>query len=293
MLLALACAAGVLLRLLAYVQRPSFWIDEAMLGLNIILRSPTELLRPLDFEQVAPIGFLMLTRTVVAVFGAGEQALRAVPLLGACAVVILFPFIFAKSIDKAALLPATMLIAFSPLLIRYGNELKPYSTDALVALGILGWTLARVSSRQPIPLARLALIGCVAILLSIPSIFVLIPAAMYATWVAVRARDRRALVGTVVIGSVWLAEVLALRRFIYEADAATTTYLTTFWEGAYLFARHDLGFAEKLNLTSRTCCSLFSVGSTCPQCRSRCSDWLHWRPGSFGSPTVSRATLPS
>lgn len=248
-LLLIAAGAGV--RLYAYWQRPSMWIDEAMLGVNILYRSPAELLAPLDFEQIAPILFLLAEKAVTEVFGSGEWALRALPMLSGVATVALFPLLLRTALEKRVLISALALLAFSPLLVRYGNEVKPYAVDVLLAVIILGWTLRIDSHRPAFRMLTLAALGMVSIALSIPSIFSLATVALYVAYQGVRARAWRSVTGITLVAGVWAAEFVVLDRYLYHADPATNAYLERFWRGGFLFARSDLGFAEKLNLTSQ------------------------------------------
>src|SRR4051794_13103628 len=73
---------GIGLRLVPLLAGRDLWIDEAMLALNLVNRTPAELLGPLDWNQGAPIGFLMLSKLAVSAFGSGELALRLVPFAG-------------------------------------------------------------------------------------------------------------------------------------------------------------------------------------------------------------------
>ena len=83
---------GITLRIVQYFHNRSLWLDEAMLGLNIINRSFAQLLMPLDYNQVcAPIGFLLTEKLFVELFGPSEYALRLFPFL--CGLISLFLFV--------------------------------------------------------------------------------------------------------------------------------------------------------------------------------------------------------
>ncbi len=78
---ALLMLLGALLRLRQYLTGRSLWADEAMLALNIVNRDFAGLLRPLDYDQGAPIGFLLVEKIFNSILGKNEFALRLFPLL--------------------------------------------------------------------------------------------------------------------------------------------------------------------------------------------------------------------
>ena len=71
-------AAGTLLRLVAYWTCPSLGEDEASLAINIAQRDHAALLGLLSFDQSAPVGFLLLQRSMTQLLGVNEYALRLV-----------------------------------------------------------------------------------------------------------------------------------------------------------------------------------------------------------------------
>ena len=78
---ALAIVLGAAPRVATWLAAPSFWLDEAMLALNVVSRPLRHLLQPLEYGQTGAPLFLMLSRLAAAAAGATELALRALPLV--------------------------------------------------------------------------------------------------------------------------------------------------------------------------------------------------------------------
>ena len=60
---------GAFLAIYQFIFNRSLWLDEASLALNIISKDFIGLTKPLDYDQVAPIGFLFIERISVLIFG--------------------------------------------------------------------------------------------------------------------------------------------------------------------------------------------------------------------------------
>lgn len=110
---------GVILRLMQYLCNRSLSFDESLLALNIIDRSFTGLLHPLDYDQGAPIGFLMLEKLAIQVLGNSEYTLRLFPLLSGVGSVWLFYGVASRCLTPKALPIALGLFAVSAPLIYY------------------------------------------------------------------------------------------------------------------------------------------------------------------------------
>lgn len=130
-------AAGAAVRIAQYLADRALWSDEAYLALNLLHRSPSELVQRLDFNQSAPILFLVLEKATITLLGPSEYALRFVPL--ACGLVSLGAFaLLAKRLLHPAAAPlAVLLFATADGLVYYSSELKPYSVDVLAAVVLL------------------------------------------------------------------------------------------------------------------------------------------------------------
>jgi hypothetical protein len=129
-----------LLRLTQFLSNRSLSLDEAKLALNIVNRSFAQLCKPLDYGQGAPIGFLMLERSALHLFGSGEYALRLFPFLAGMISLLLFYQLAKQSVPTGAVPIALGLFATSAPLIYYSSEVKQYSGDVPIAL--LLWSAA-------------------------------------------------------------------------------------------------------------------------------------------------------
>ncbi len=165
---------GLLLRLRRYLFARSLWLDEAALAVNILERDPLALTGPLEFGQVAPYGFMLLTKGIAAVLGPSELALRLVPFLAGVGSMILLAVLLRRLVSPLASLLGLAVLAVSPPQIKYAAELKPYATDVAVALVLLLLLLQRERRENGGTTRRTwLLIGVGAVWLSYPSVFVL------------------------------------------------------------------------------------------------------------------------
>ena len=129
---------GAALRLLQVLGNPSLWADEIRVALNVIERSVSELLTVgLDYGQVAPTGWLLLTKAAVLAFGEGELALRLVPFAASVLGLVLFWRLAEDLLEPAGAFLATAAFATNPLLISLASTVKQYSVDVLATVIIL------------------------------------------------------------------------------------------------------------------------------------------------------------
>jgi uncharacterized membrane protein len=165
---------GIFLRLFQYQLNRSLWLDESFLALNIVNRSFSELFRPLDYNQVAPVGFLLIERLNIQLFGNSEYVLRLFPLIAGISSIFLFYSIAKNAIGNEAAIIAVALFAISNTLVYYSSEVKQYSSDVLIALLLYVATAYTHSKQYTFPFMFLfGIAGAIAIWFSNPSIFIL------------------------------------------------------------------------------------------------------------------------
>ena len=138
---------GLILRLAAYLLDFPLWWDEAFVGVNLLRRGYFDLLRPLDYGQVCPLLFLWAELTAVRWLGFSEWSLRLFPLLSALGSMVLFRIMAGQVLRGRSLLLAVAVFAVAVHPIRHAADVKPYASDALVALALL--TLAIGWWREP------------------------------------------------------------------------------------------------------------------------------------------------
>jgi 4-amino-4-deoxy-L-arabinose transferase-like glycosyltransferase len=227
-------ALGVLLRLRQYLFARSLWLDETLLSLNVLERSFGGLLEPLEWNQQAPIGFLLAQKLAVLAFGSGEHALRLVPFLAGIASLLLLRLVARRVLPREAVPIALLLFAVCGPLVNYAAEAKQYSSDVAVALLLLAAALrfreAPATAGSTIGFAAL---GAVALWFSHPAALVLAGVGLTLGLSALRRRDLKRAARLVLIGTAWAAS-FALSYFLILRYSLAEQGLAAYWSHAFL-----------------------------------------------------------
>ncbi|MBN9389429.1 MAG: hypothetical protein J0I20_15480 [Chloroflexi bacterium] len=214
---------GVLFRVGQYLFNRSLWIDEASIALIIKERSFGQLFEPLNYNQAAPIGFLLLVKTATILFGYNELALRLTPLLCGVASLPLFYLVARRLVRPGAVPIALALFAVADSLIYYSSELKQYSGDATVAVLLYQATylpLAKTNSFTFLKLLGTGAAGAILLWFSHPSIFILAGIGMVLFLKNALARNWRKVALLLIPGIFWLVSFAIF--YVVSLQAATS-----------------------------------------------------------------------
>jgi hypothetical protein len=246
-IVAIIVALGIVARVALYVSSPTLYIDEAMLALNLLLLSPADMFRPLLFEQIAPVSFSLAQQGVLAVAGASDYALRLLPVLCAIVVTAATPRVAQQFVSRRGVVIVAGLIAFSPMLLGFSFQIKPYSSDAAVTIALIALTIAaarRLESRWA--WVALGVAGALAVTVSLPAVFILAGVGAYLAARTWKDRNPRIYLGLIALACVWLVPVWLLHTLVYTADPAINAYMDRFWQDAFVFSKADLSLPRQI-----------------------------------------------
>ena len=231
---ALLFLSGVVLRIRQYLTGRSLWADEAMLALNIVERDVAGMFKPLDYDQGAPLGFLLVEKLFNVIFGKHEFALRLFPLLVGLISLWLFYLLLKRLTSEAGLLVALALFALNPRLIYYSSEVKQYILDVAVTILLL-LIAAPVFNASPRKrdLVWLGLAGMVALWFSHPALFVLAGIGIAVVIMTLKRRDYSSRLFVAGMGILWLFTIVLLYSLILK-DLSQNAYMREYWQGAFL-----------------------------------------------------------
>ena len=131
---------GILIRCFAYFRNLSFWGDEAALGLNIMNKSYYELFKGLDYLQVAPPMFLVISKFLYQTFNPVYDCLRDLLLrwlsaaAGIAAIPLFYYYIKLFLKDKLSMITGMLIFVFNTTTILYCAQFKQYSFELLVSI---------------------------------------------------------------------------------------------------------------------------------------------------------------
>ena len=197
---------GVLLVFYQFFINRSLWRDEAKLALNIINKSPAELLKPLDYLQVGPILFLQIEKYFSRLVPNSEYGLRLFPLI-AYLVSLGFFYKIIRHLHKNyyTIVLALSLFVFNATLIYYSSEVKQYMADVLVLTAIY-YILIRKYKNENYKYFILGAVGSVGVFLSNVAPIVLLTAGLYLFYENFKAKKKQ--LPVMVISFVWIVTFL-------------------------------------------------------------------------------------
>lgn len=238
---------GIFVRLVQYLFNRSLWRDEAALALNIVNRSYLELLQPLDYNQSAPIGFLMVEKLAVQIFGNNEYALRLFPFLSAIASLFLFYELAKKCLQShRASIIALTLFATVHIWLQFATETKQYASD--VAIAVLLYFILIGIDRQKLQLQQIlkfGIIGAIAVWFSHPAVFVLAGIGTSYLLISLLQKKFSFSLKLLAIYSIWAISFgasyfisirnIASNQSLFRSWAGRGTFPTSFWDIGWLF----------------------------------------------------------
>jgi hypothetical protein len=240
---------GFILRARQYLANRSLWLDEAMLTNNILGRGFGGLFQQLDNNQGAPIGFLLLQKFLTLILGTSEYALRLLPLLAGLVSLTLMFLLMRKVAKPIAGLIALALFAVSPPLVYYASEVKQYSSDVAIALGL---TLLYLFASQGLLRRRsapprndgneeftnkdailLAFAGALAMWFSHPAVFVVAALGLALFIPALRARDKKQILLLLSVGGAWILSLVIL-YLVNLRQLSTHQFFLDYWAVGFM-----------------------------------------------------------
>ncbi|HET8659641.1 MAG TPA: hypothetical protein VFM55_11650 [Micromonosporaceae bacterium] len=222
---------GAGLRLWRWASGLPLWLDEQLVSGNLRDRGFAALAGRLDDQQSAPLGWLWAQRAVVEVFGTGERALRAVPVLFGIGTLLAAWLVGRRWLGPVGAVTVVGLCAVNGALLTYSTQVKQYSADTFCTLALLalaGWVAEAPQAARRIAVWWAAAVASswlsMGAVLVTPGLALVLLAAVW--W---RGRWTAALRG-VLPGLVWLAS-FAAHHLLSLRHATGNAYLQSFWAG--------------------------------------------------------------
>lgn len=165
---------GVAFRLFHFFYNRSLWMDEVYLSSSLIKYDLNELItKPLFYQQKAPIGFLILVKLFLKIFGNNELALRIVPLISGTAAMLLFVPVAKFFLQRMASVLAIGIFCLAPALVYHSVEIKQYSTELFGTIASLYLYTIFKNRTDYKGLLIWSLLGAIILWFSYSSIFIL------------------------------------------------------------------------------------------------------------------------
>ncbi len=230
----LIIGVGAVLRIAQFIYNRSLTEGEAALALNIVQRSYSQLLRPLDYAQAAPVGFLLLQKFMSTLFGLSELGLRFLPLIAGIGALFLFYKVAKKTISEQSLSIALILFAVGDHLIYFASEVKQYSGDVFIALLIIWLAILVFDKKFEIKYTMLfGFVSALCLWFSHPALFVFCASLIVIYIYALRRPQWSTLGGLLIATMLGLASFLA-NYFVTLSSLSQHEQLLTTWQSSFM-----------------------------------------------------------
>lgn len=252
--------AGAALAIIQFFYNRSLWLDESVLALNIIHKSHFELLKPLNYTQVAPILFLQIEKIFSELIPNSEFGLRLFPLISYLLSLSLFYKIIKKIHQNYyTIIFSLSLFVFNATLFYYSSEVKQYMSDVLVLTSVYYFILKDYKNPK-YKYYYLGIIGAIIIFLSNVAPIILFTAGIYLLYEYLRY-EKKYFLNLTVISVVWASSFL-LYYFLFIHSHPSRNIMLAIWSSAFMPANPlDIKFYyflfEKANMIVH---SLFQFG---------------------------------
>ena len=229
-------AFGIALYLRQYLANLALYTDEVLVYFDITgLPVSNFLHQPLPFFQAAPFGFLVIEKLFVCLLGTGEQILRFFPFVSGVASLWLFFRMAQIYLKGEFVIFALLTFIFTPTLVCYSSQVKPYSTDVFfVLLSYVVITQCCLKELDWDKTIIMAWLGAIIIWFSFPVIFVLLGIALVFLFDAWAKKDPPKFLMLGFISLYWLLSyILCYKIVLYNFTQVTETpqFLLSWQEG--------------------------------------------------------------
>ncbi len=225
---------GAVFRLAQYLFNRSLTEGEAPLAMNIIERSYQTLIKPLDYVQAAPIGFLYIEKLCVNIFGNNEYALRIFPLFAGILALFLFYKILKIIGDYKITLWGLTFFVLNDYLIYFSSEVKPYSSDVFFSLLLIFLLLITIRDNLKISTMIIyEIVGAITIWFSFPAIFVLSGTGIVLLIHIIENKDYKALLIIIIVGIIAFLSLIS-NYFLCLRHYTEHKELLEFWQKNFI-----------------------------------------------------------
>jgi hypothetical protein len=238
-------AISIFALFIVFFSNRSLFLDSLNLARNIAEGSFVQLCMPLKYEQSAPVLFLLITRTITTLFGISEYTLRLLPLMAGLGTLFLFGKVLNLFLKSKYVIIGLLWLGTHATFLRYATEFKQYMSDAFVCI-LLIWLALKISELNNKNAFFMALIGSLAIWLSMPAIFALFGIVIY--YLYNHYKEQRSMLNIFLL-IIWFAANFSAEYYLILKSAIQSDQMQNFHNNYFLQGhfwslesiQHDVG----------------------------------------------------